>query len=219
MRELFKFRGLKNREEGRRVFILGNGPSVALENLSKLRGELVIGMNASTQLEEIHGFTQSYYCISDSRFLNHPEKRHWGTSALSDSTIRVIRKDIRMHDDASLQSRTFYVPHLKRDGFSENVEVGFYYGCTTTMLALQLAYHLGCKEIYMLGVDLRYNPESPRFYKEKSPQLEDAFTSVQIWNIANAANLMANKKVYLYGCSEKSFLRPYVPYVKFSDLK
>lgn len=219
MRKLFNFRGLKNKEQGRRAFVLGNGPSVALEDLTKLQGELVIGMNASTQLEKDHGFVQNYYCISDARFLTHPEKRPWGTSSLSESTVRVLRKDIREHDDPHLASKTFYVPHLKRDGFSENVEVGFYYGCSTTMLALQLAYHLGCSEIYMLGVDLRYNPESPRFYKEVSPQLEDAFTSVQIWNIANAFNVMAEKNVSLYGCSEKSLLRPYIPYMKFSEIK
>ena len=219
MRKLLNYRGLNNKEQGRRAFILGNGPSIALEDLSRLRGELVIGMNASTQLEQYYGFVQNYYCVSDARFLNNPEKRAWGTSCLDGSTIRVLRKDIKEHDDPSLISKTLYVPHLKRDGFSENVEVGFYYGCSTTMLALQLAYHLGCKEIYMLGVDLRYSPESPRFYKETSPQLEDAFTSVQIWNIANAVKIMAEKSVSLFGCSEKSLLRPYVPYVKFSDIK
>jgi hypothetical protein len=207
-----KKKSLKGNENGRRAFILGNGPSIIKEDLAKLKGELIIGMNASTILEKEFGFFQNYYCISDSRFLCHPEKRMWGTSELDKNTIRVLRGDLIDLDDPNLKKSTYYTPHLKRDGFSYNVEVGFYYGCTTTMLAIQLAAHLGCSEIYLLGVDLRYRHESPRFYKESKPQLEDAFTSVQIWNIANAAKILSNSGCRLISCSEKSLLRPYLPY-------
>ena len=214
----YKKNSIKGIEKGRRAFILGNGPSIANENLGKLKGELVIGMNASTILEKEFGFFQSYYCITDSRFLNHPEKRQWGTNEINKNTIRVLRKDLIELDDPDLKRTTYYTPHLKRDGFSSNIEIGFYYGCTTTMLAIQLAAHLGCSEIYLLGVDLRYRPESPRFYKENNPQLEDAFTSVQIWNIANAAKVLSDSGLSLISCSEKSLLRPYLPYVNLKEL-
>lgn len=209
---------IKGRENGSRAFILGNGPSIVNESLGKLKGELVIGMNASTMLEKKFGFFQKYYCISDSRFIQHPEKRQWGTSQLNKDTVRVLRSDLRDHDDPNLENITYYVPHLKRDGFSSNIEVGFYYGCTTTMLAIQLAAHLGCSKIYLLGVDLRYRPESPRFYKENQPQMEDAFTSVQIWNIANASRVLAIDNKYLYNCSQYSLLRPYLPFVSFAEI-
>lgn len=210
---------LRGKERGRRVFVLGNGPSLLTEDLSKLSGELVIGMNASTRLEAEYGFVQKYYCVSDARFLNHPEKRIWATSKLDANTVRVLRRDLNRFDDPIFESKTVYVPHLKRDGFSENLEIGFYYGCSTTMLAIQLAHHLGCQEIFLLGVDLRYSKESPRFYKEKSPQVEDSFTSVQVWNIANAYNVMRSKNVGLYLCSKNSFLRPYIPYRDFGDIR
>jgi hypothetical protein len=173
-------------------------------------------MNASTILERQHGFTQTYHCVSDRRFLLHAEKRKYCTSELGSSTIRVLRKDLIEDDDRSLKSQTVYTPHLNRDGFSSNIEIGFFYGCTTTMLAIQLAVHLGCSEVYLLGVDLRYAGESPRFYPEASPQLEDAFTSVQLWNIANARREMLQKNQRLFGCSKNSLLRPYLDYVPFS---
>ncbi len=211
-------RSLRNRHLGRRVFVLGNGPSINSEDLSLLQGEISIGINASTILEKKFGFKQTYYCVSDRRFLMHSEKRRYGTSEIDSSTIRVLRKDLLEYDDQYLKSQTIYTPHLGRDGFSSNIEMGFFYGCTTTMLAIQLASHLGCSQVYLLGVDLKYIGESPRFYPEASPQIEDPFTSVQIWNIANARKEMLQKNQRLFGCSKNSLLRPYLEYVPLSAL-
>lgn len=193
MRLSKSIRSLKNKEYGRRAFILANGPSIKEENLSLLKGELVIGMNASTLLEEEHNFSSDYYVVSDTRFITHPEKKRFATNLLSPNTVRVLREELKEYDEPSLQDRTYYLKALKRDGFSENLAAGFFFGCTTTMLAIQLAYYLGAAEVYLLGCDLRYTAESPRFYKENSPQLEDSFTSVQIWNISNASELFLSK--------------------------
>lgn len=209
---------LKGAEAGRRAFILANGPSVAKENLSFLKDELVIGMNASTLLEKQHGFESKYYVVSDMRFLSHPVKRVWGTADLSPKTIRVLRRELHAVDEPSLASRTVYVDALSRDGFSTNLAVGFFYACTTTMLAVQLAYYLGVKEIYLLGVDLRYPSDNPRFYTEANPQVEDAFTSVQIANLMNAKKLCAERGVGLHNCSSVSLLRPYLGHVPFASL-
>lgn len=211
-------RSLKNKEKGRRAFILANGPSINKENLSLLKNELTIGMNASTLLEEKYDFTTDYYVVSDTRFITHPEKIRFATHMLAPKTTRVFREELKEHDDPSLIERTSYVKALKRDGFSENLAAGFFFGCTTTMLAIQLAYYLGASEIYLLGCDLRYSNESPRFYKEESPQLEDSFTSVQIWNIANASTFLASKGKKLINCSERSFLSPHIEYASFDSL-
>ncbi|MBP0623914.1 hypothetical protein [Cupriavidus consociatus] len=209
---------LRGASKGRRAFILGNGPSVNREDLSCLANEMTIGMNASTLLEQRFAFVQNYYVVSDRRFLLHPTKREWGTTQLHSETVRVIRRDLRDVDDPSLESRTKYVRALKRDGYSRDLAAGYHFGCTTTMLAIQLAGYLGCKEIYLLGVDLRYSPQQPRFYSEDEPQLEDSFTSVQIWNIANAQRILQTTGVNLFNCSQDSLLRPYVPTVAFSSL-
>jgi len=209
---------LKNKEAGRRVFILANGPSVNSLDLSLLKDEVVIGMNASTLLEEQNGFHSKYYVVSDLRFITHPEKRPFCTSRLDGSTVRVLRKELEAADDKDLPNRSFYVNALQRDGFSKNLTAGYFFGCTTTMLAIQLGYYLGASEIYLLGCDLRYSPEAPRFYSEPNPQLEDSFTSVQIWNILNAAQLMEAEGRALYNCSAQSFLTPYVDYRNFNSL-
>lgn len=205
-------RALRNARRGERAFIIGNGPSVLEEDLGALRDELTIGMNASTLLESRFGFRSSYYTVSDRRFLAHPIKRPWGTTDLAPSTVRVLRADLREVDDQNLASRTCFVEPLGRDGFSGNLAAGFYYGCTTAMLAIQLAVHLGSREIFLLGVDLRYPSEGPRFYAEASPDVEDAFTSVQMHNIINAQTWCGRRGIGLHNCSARSFLRPYLGY-------
>lgn len=211
-------KNLKNAEVGKRCFILANGPSVLKEDLSLLKDELVIGMNASTILDKEHGFFSKYYVVSDMRFLSHEDKRKYGTTELNKETIRIFREELKEIDDKSLDKQTCYVKALGKNGFSNNLNVGFYFGSTTTMLAIQLAFYLGCTEIYLLGVDLKYSKDNPRFYEEKNPQLEDSFTSVQIRNIADAVLYCKERGVKLYSCSENSFLRPYVPYIDYKEL-
>lgn len=209
---------LRNQESGKRAFILGNGPSVRQENLSLLVNELVIGMNASPLLDREFGFSSKYYTLSDLRFLNHPIKREYATTMLSKGTVRVVRAELAADDDKALSGHTAYVKALARDGFSWNLRSGFFYGCTTTMLALQLAAYLDCGEVYLLGMDLRYSADQPRFYAEENPQFDDPFTSVQIRNIVTAARALAVRGKRVVLCSERSFLRPYLPFRSFSDV-
>jgi hypothetical protein len=208
---------LKNKEAGRRAFVVANGPSILDHDLARLDGELVIGMNATTFLSRDRGFAMPYYVVSDQRFLNHPEKRPLATSQLDPATIRVLRADLE-GDDPSLAERTAYVPAISRDGFSWNLQLGFFFGCTTSLLAVQLAAWLGASKIYVLGMDLNYPPDQPRFYKETLPELEDAFVSVQIHNTVNACRELATKGIDLVSCSPHSMLRPYIPYAKFESV-
>lgn len=211
-------KNLFNSECGSDIFILGNGPSVLLENLNFLKDKIVIGMNASTILEQKFNFCTKYYVCSDVRFLTHPDKAKFALEQLYPSTIRVFRKELEFYDTYTRKDKTFYVRALQRDGFSPDLKVGFYYGCTTTMLAIQLAYYLGAKNIYLLGVDLSYCSKQPRFYSEKSFQIDDSYTSVQIFNIKNSHLFLKYKGVNLINCSEKSFLRPYIGFEKFIDV-
>ncbi|MDR3178320.1 MAG: DUF115 domain-containing protein [Campylobacteraceae bacterium] len=208
---------LKNTELNNRVFILANAPSVANENLTLLKNEIVIGMNASTILEKQFNFSSKYYVMSDKRFIMSSEKRQWATDKLSKTTIRFLRRELRDYDEPYLEKRTYYINSIARDGFSHNLSHGFYYGCTTTMLALQLAYYLGFQKTYLLGCDLRYQDENPRFYAEKNPQLEDSFISVQLANIVNASIEYEKEGREIINCSAKSFLRPYLKHSSFSE--
>ena len=211
-------RNLKDSRRGERAFILGNGPSILDTDLSCLKGELVIGMNGSPLLEEQFDFHASHYALSDARFLNNPDKHYVCTSALKNDVVRVLRYELQMDDDPEQRDRTHYVRSMGKNGYSFHLCRGYYFGCTTSMLALQLASYIGSKEIYLLGMDFKYTAENRRFYEEKHPDPVDPFLSVQLWNMRNAYQLLKERGVSVAMCSKYSNLRPYLPYQEFNDL-
>lgn len=211
-------RTLLNRESKKRAFILGNGPSIKDLDLSRLSNCLTIGLNASPLIEREHNFVSPYYCVSDARFMADPEKKLMATSMLSSETIRILRSGIVTREDAELARRTVYLTPLGRDGFSYDLESGFYFGSSTAFLALQLAVWLGCSEIILLGCDFNYSGSTPRFYSESNPAPEDILVSVQVRNIANAVLQLSKRNIAVVNCSNNSMLRPFVPSCAFEKL-
>ena len=206
-------------EEGSRVFILGNGPSLSSFDLSRInKNDIIIVMNSYTILEKKYNIKSNYYVVSDVRFITNSNKRDCATAMLDQNTIRVFREEIKAYDDKEYFNRTYYIRAIGRDGFSGNLEYGYYFGCSTTMLAIQLAYYLGCKDIFLLGVDLNYMSGSMRFYKEKAIEFPDPFISVQIFNLRKAFNFLSEKNIGLFNCSDGSFVRPYIPYKDYDSI-
>lgn len=208
---------LRGREQGRRAFILGNGPSILQQDLGLLRGQLVIGMNASPILDRQHGFTSAYYCVSDLRFLDVPAKRLMATDLPDATTIRVMRAECAAVDGPTLAHRTCYVTARGRDGFSNDLAAGFYFGSTTALLALQLAHHLGCGSAALLGCDYTYPSGQPRFYPEDTPCPADPMVSVQVRNMAEGAARLSAMGMDVINCSASSMLRSYIPTFSLED--
>ena len=163
-----KITELRDKEVGRRAFVIANGPSINVLNLGRMKGELVIGMNASTLALAQYGVKAQYYVCSDQRFIQHTDKRRFAVDDLPRDTVRVFRKEL--------------------------------------------------KEVYLLGCDLRYRDDQPRFYKETHPQIEDQFTSVQLHNIIGAAEAFEQRGGALHNCSEFSFLRPYIGFLPYDTI-
>lgn len=208
---------LKNKEYGKDIYILANAPSVKEENLSLLKDKIVIGMNANPLLEQEFDFIAKYYVVSDKRFINHPIKREMATKMLSTDTIRLLRYELKEDDDSNIPNDTFYVRAIGKNGFSFNLNKGYYFGYSTAMLAIQLASYLGAKNIYILGMDLKYDGDKPRFYKEEKVQEYDSFTSFQIKNVRNAYLELSKKHINLFNCSKNSLLFPYLPFKSYME--
>jgi len=212
-----KIKNLKGVESGKDIYILANAPSIKALNLFTLKDKVTIGMNANPLLEKEFGFISQYYVVSDKRFINHPVKRKMATTMLHPTTKRIF-KSILKEDDIKVDNDTYYIKTIGKDGFSFDLNKGYYFGATTSMLAIQLAAYLGAKNIYILGMDLKYDGLSPRFYSEMEVQEFDSFTSVQVKNVRQAFLELKGKGVNLYNCSENSLLYPYLPYKIFETI-
>jgi hypothetical protein len=214
---------LKNSKKGESIYILGNAPSIKKCDLSLLRYKNTIGLNGSPLLIDHLGFSSTYYLITDRRFLQHEEKSKIADAEFQKDNIKlvsdVLKEDVTKFGEIQ---NLYFAKSLSRDGFSLDLNQGFYFGSTTVMLGIQLAYYLGCKNIYLLGVDFTYalleeKGEQIRSYSEDKTQEFDTLLSVQMKNIADSHLILKEQGVSLWLCSKESLLAPYIPYKGFED--
>lgn len=146
---------LKNRYAGRRAFVIGNGPSLRQTDITKLAGEITIGSNGIFLLTEEKGFRPTFYTVEDVLVAEDraaPICQYRGTTKIIPLDLsRWLRRD----GDTVYVNFVRYPPSFPR--FSPAFEQYAYWGGTVTFLNLQLAYYLGIREVYLIGVDHSYH--------------------------------------------------------------
>jgi hypothetical protein len=147
----------RNRHKGQRCFIIGNGPSLNLLDLSKLRGESTIGVNAIYLNYPRMGFYPTYYVIED--FLVAEDRSE------EINNFRGSIKFVGNHLSHWLQpdEKTIFVNNIldyteykNFPNFSTNALRMVWSGGTVTYICLQLAYYMGFSNIYLVGLDHSY---------------------------------------------------------------
>lgn len=218
---MMKFIGLSAKDfedfhEGKPAWIVSSGPSIISIDLSQIEGGVSFFINGAVRLIDQVSSEAKYFVTSDERFLSEEDNRALVSTNLPSDVLRLVRDKCRPVDVYSAVSRTLYVRSLGRNGFSRNLMNGYYFGCTSTMLAVQFAYWSGCNPVILLGTDLTYPFSNKRFYDEAKPQPADKLLNVQLWNIANAAGVFKRNARELLSCSPNSLTRPYVDYIDYS---
>lgn len=135
----------KDLHRGKRLFILASGPSLADEDLSRLRHRLVMGLNRSCLVyPDTH-----YHCVMDQRLFDE-----FG------SELRRTRYLFTLPD------RPFGIPLalLGGEGFSGDLEKGIYSGYTISYFALQVAMYMGFSQIFYVGLDLKHKAGNTHFF-------------------------------------------------------
>lgn len=153
---------LANKHAGKRCFIVANGPSLTQLDLSKLKGEVTIGSNGVYKLFDELGFPLTYFTMEDARQI---EDRRKALPDLEGSTrVFPLRSSycIKPRSDTifcNLEKESY--PTHKRYKelyplFSQDFASAVYLGSTVTYFNLQLAFHLGCDQVYLIGLDHDY---------------------------------------------------------------
>jgi hypothetical protein len=150
----------KDIHQGRRCFVMGNGPSLKQTNLSKLRNEITIGVNRIYLAFPEMGFTTTYLvtvntlvleqCVDD--FIKIPIPRFFTWRARSWFSRYVA------HDPNLMFLDTDYTGEAK---FSGDATGRLYEGFTVTFVALQLAFFMGFDEVILIGVDHNFTTQGP----------------------------------------------------------
>lgn len=142
-----KLNALKDTHTGERCFIIGNGPSLKNTDLMKLKNEFTFGMNRFYLAFPELGFKTSLLltvndlvieqCANDIRALPIPTFVSWRG-----------RKWIQPAQNVHYLHTTYQLPC-----FSTNAAGRLWEGATVTYVAMQLAYHMGFKQVVLIGVD------------------------------------------------------------------
>lgn len=152
-------RALQGRYTGRRCFVIGNGPSLKRLDLTKLRNEVTIGSNGLFLIFKEMGFVPTIYTIEDRLVANercHEADAISGTTKIYPVDFRGVLAD--GPDTLWLNFRRAYRPFPR---FSERLDETVYWGGTVSFLNLQIAFWLGCPQIYLIGFDHSYTiPDS-----------------------------------------------------------
>jgi hypothetical protein len=138
---------MKDIHQGKRCFIIGNGPSLKKTDLTCLKNEFTIGMNRFYMAFDELGFQTSYYlsvndlvieqCAADIQKLDMPRFITWRA-----------RKWIHPEEKLCFLHTTYTGMKFARD-----VRGRLWEGATVTNVALQLAFHLGFSSVMLIGVD------------------------------------------------------------------
>lgn len=190
----------RNRHRGRRMFIAASGPSLAGVDAELLRRELVLTVN-----DALIKFPHARYAaIMDSRKLHELH----GELLRVDSVFTLAGNSFGVE-----------IPLLGTEGFSFDLEQGIYSGYTTAYFALQIALHMGVREIYYLGLDLGNTSRQSHFFGSRPLQDRDRPDVYARMRRAfeGMADTLGSMGVAVYNCSPVSALKCF-PYRRLEDV-
>jgi hypothetical protein len=143
---ILRIRQLKNKHEGKRCFIIGNGPSLKKTDLSLLKNEITFGMNRIYMLFDKLNFCTTYYVSINKLVVKqfaHDIERLPCTKFIN----------LRAADFINFTDDMMFIRPGDRLQFCTDLAEGYGKGGTVTYAAIQIAYYMGFDTIILIGVD------------------------------------------------------------------
>jgi hypothetical protein len=154
------FKGLKNKHLDKPAFVIGNGPSLKIEDLNRLVGQLTIASNKIYLAFGRTKWTPTYFTVIDN--LLWPKIKNLIPSEISE----VLIPEYLDYKECTKPTRLFKhnkgcLDLIGAQSAIENYDMdGFFAGYTVTIENIQLAMLLGANPIYLLGLDHNYKEET-----------------------------------------------------------
>lgn len=152
----------KDIHKGRRCFIVGNGPSLTMDDLDLIKNEYSFGANSIFTCFDKTEWRPTYYLSVDRTSIALDGERMTALDlpcVMVDRTISryISNKPNNMHF-LNLHMRGFATDKYTTSNidYSDHPEICLYGGYTVTYAAMQLALFMGFKEIILLGIDHSY---------------------------------------------------------------
>lgn len=220
-------KSLKNIHEGKRCFLIGNGPSLYVQDLDKLKGELTFACNRIYLLFSDTDWRPTYYTISDPLFAQayRGDINNNRTFKIFSDSVRPYFKDAT--DIVWLEQLQYTRDDDLSDfAFSTDLARGVCHGASTLYIQMQIAFYMGIKQIYLIGADFNYkiqtkgirsgmgyivndSGEKNHFhpnYRQSAERWWLADTDFQLKTYSFANEIFIQNKRQIYNASRKSAL-------------
>lgn len=150
-----KIKDYRDSANGKRCFIIGNGPSITIEDLEKLKNEDCFACNLIIEAFKSTNWRPKYYTITDAYAWWDLEKYQLDSIFVSSY---YLRKHKKYEKNENIVCFECYSPkRYKELNFSSEISEYVSDGMTVTYANIQLAVYMGYKEIYLIGIDHNYS--------------------------------------------------------------
>lgn len=143
-----RMRAFKDKYQGERCFIIGNGPSLNETDLSLLENEMTFGLNRIYLLFEDLGFATTYYVSVNKLVVEQCAEEILGQVPCPKFISWRSRDLIRFSEDMM-----FLFSDQPHPRFFTRITEGVWEGATVTYVAMQIAYYMGFDKVVLIGVD------------------------------------------------------------------
>ncbi|UCF13659.1 MAG: DUF115 domain-containing protein [Thermoplasmatales archaeon] len=193
----------KDKHKGERCFIIGTGPSLNKTNTMLLKNEINWGVNRLIETSKDIGIDCRYYGLTsgklkvDTKMLN-----------AIDGTLFLFRLAARRYLKENKKSNEKQPIPVKTEGlilgakhFPKDISKYIHGGGRTIIIpCLQMAYHMGFKEVYLVGCDCNYSGKAhfdgqKRPFKEKDDE-EHWNTVFKAYEICKEEYEIDGRKIY-----------------------
>ena len=146
----------KNKYKGQRCFLIGNGPSLRAEDLTRLHenGEITFAFNRIYNIFDQTLWRPTFYISQDEKMLSG-----CANAVNTELGVKFIPIQLRWWHDIHINgAQEFHIIHQNVDdprdfGFSDDIPKGIYNSSTGMYTAAQIAAYMGFAEIHFIGVD------------------------------------------------------------------
>ena len=149
---------LKDMHAGKRCFIIGNGPSLTAEDLTRIHenGDISFAFNRIFNIFPQTAWRPTYYISQDEKMLPGCINEVNAIEALK----KFVPIELDWYYDIHLDGITpFHIVTEETDDidFSEDISKYLANSKTVVYTAMQFAVYMGIKEIYLIGVDHHFH--------------------------------------------------------------
>ncbi len=157
-------RNLKDIHKKQKCIIVGNGPSLRMEDLEKISDLNIdtFGLNLIYNVYSMTKWRPTYYIISDYKIL----RTYWEELKQLEHTNMFIKNFFCINEKEFFDKSIYFSGYARRTynnpQFSCDVSKVVYSGYSVMFDALQIAVYMGYSEIYLIGADFSYlgSPEA-----------------------------------------------------------